>query len=272
MANQNSIRLFTLIIGMIFICPIVSHSSNMLGDGTVCNINDETTEVDLYNIINEPEDSIIQETTVSNLAEEEQQQIDEKQALIDSLMKENAKLKEANSQLSDWKGDENESNDMNDHSGKSALSKLKKTSDEISGIIWYQNPVGFFSSPEFLNIYIVQTDTKLKIRLRARYKDYNWIFFNTVILYYDGNIIEVPFSSSEKDEEVVQDKGVKVVEKIDVEISDDIIDFLRGMVKGKDVKVRFTGKTRVTKKVSKGVREKIEDVLLAYDELMEDFY
>ena len=96
----------------------------------------------------------------------------------------------------------------------------------------------------------------------------DWIFFENAYLSYDGNTKSIPFKKYEdKDSD---NSGGEVWEWIDIEVKDDLLDFLREMVNGKSVKMRLCGKYSKTRDLSASEIKAIKDVLLAYDVLKEE--
>ena len=100
------------------------------------------------------------------------------------------------------------------------------------------------------------------------YKGDNWIFFEKAYLSYDGNTMEIPFDKY--DNKKSDNSGYGVWEWIDVGVDDSTLAFLRKMVKGKEVKMRLSGKYTNTRKLSSNEIKGIEDVLLGYDVLCDE--
>lgn len=151
-----------------------------------------------------------------------------------------------------------------------AVNKLKKSHDDVSGTTWYKNPYfTHYTNSNKTSVYMgIKEGSKPWLRLKMSYEGDNWIFFEKAYLSYDGNTKEIIFDKY-KDKES-DNSGGKVWEWIDVAVDDFLLVFLREMVNGKDVKMRFTGKYSNTRTLSKNEIKGIEDVLLGYDVLRAD--
>lgn len=146
-----------------------------------------------------------------------------------------------------------------------AVNKLKKNHDDVSDITWYQNPYfTHHNNSNLTSIYIGKRETSLWLRLMMSYYGDSWIFFENAFLSYDGNTIEVPFN---KYNDKKTDNNSETWEWIDVQVNSELHDFLKEMVKGKDIKMRLSGKYTKTRKLGSSEVNGIKDVLLAYDVL-----
>lgn len=148
-----------------------------------------------------------------------------------------------------------------------AVNKLKKEYDDVSGNTWYYNPYfTHYNNRNYTSIYIGKRKYgKPWLRLKMSYKGDSWIFFEKAYLSYDGNTMEIPFDRY--DNYKSDNSGYGVWEWIDVGVDDSILAFLRKMVKGKEVKMRLSGKYTNTRKLSSNEIKGIEDVLSGYDVL-----
>ena len=151
-----------------------------------------------------------------------------------------------------------------------AVNKLKKEFDDVSEITWYKNPYfTHYNDRNYTSIYIGKGKYgKPWLRLKMSYKGDDWIFFEKAYLSYDGNTMEIPFNKY--DDKKTDNSGYGVWEWIDVSVDDSILAFLRKMVKGKEVKMRLSGKYTNTRKLSSNEIKGIEDVLLGYDVLCDE--
>lgn len=148
-----------------------------------------------------------------------------------------------------------------------AVNKLKKKFDDVSGITWYYNPYfTHYTNSNHTSIYMGKKDDgRPWLRLKMSYEGDDWIFFEQAYLSYDGNTKEIAFNKY-KDKES-DNSGGSVWEWIDVSVDDSLIMFLKELVKGKEVKMRLSGKYSKTKTLTKNEIKGIEDVLLGYDVL-----
>ncbi len=152
----------------------------------------------------------------------------------------------------------------------SAVKKLRKKYDDVSGITWYYNPYFVhYNSKNLTSIYIGQQDNSVWLRLKMSYSGDNWIFFKNAYLSYDGNTKEIYFDEY-RDKKTEVDYGVE--EWIDVPVNSSILTFLENMVNGKTVKMRLSGKYTHTRNLSNDEIKGIRDVLLAYDVLIKEKY
>lgn len=149
-----------------------------------------------------------------------------------------------------------------------AVSKLKKSFDDVSGVTWYKNQYfTHYTNSNHTSIYMGQREGgKPWIRLFMSYNGDDWIFFEDAYLSYDGNTIKIPFDEY-RDKETDVDGG-EVSEWIDVRADESIITFLKKLVEGKTAKMRLSGKYSKTKTLTTSEVNAIRDVLLAYDVLL----
>lgn len=148
----------------------------------------------------------------------------------------------------------------------SAVNKLKKKFDDVSGITWYKNPYFVhYNDSNHTSLYIgVQEGSSPWLRLKMSYYGEDWIFFEKAYLSYDGKTKEIFFN---KYEDKKTDNYTTCWEWIDVSVDDPTLSFLKEMVNGKTLKMRLSGKYSKTKTLSTAEINGIKDVLLAYDVL-----
>lgn len=151
-----------------------------------------------------------------------------------------------------------------------AVNKLKKKYDDITGRTWYYNPYfTHYNNSNLVSIYIgTEKGTKPWLRLEMSYYGEDWIFFEKAYLSYDGNTKEIYFD--EYRNKKTDNSGGYVWEWIDVGVDDTMLQFLAAMVKGKDVKMRLSGKYTKTRNLTTKEINGIKDVLLAYDVLIHE--
>lgn len=148
-----------------------------------------------------------------------------------------------------------------------AVNKLKKKYDDISGITWYYNPYfTHYSNENLVSLYIGQKGTSVWLRLKMSYEGEDWIFFENAYLSYDENTKTI-FFDEYRDKETDIGYGGRVWEWIDVSVNDDLLTYLKGMVNGKTLKMRLSGKYTHTRILTTNERKALQDVLLAYDVL-----
>ena len=147
-----------------------------------------------------------------------------------------------------------------------AVNKLRKSYDDVSGITWYKNPYfTHYNDENLMSLYIGKKDSNVWLRLRMSYEGDDWIFFEQAYLSYDENTKQILFNRYE-DKESDHDGG-RVWEWIDVSVNDELLSYLKGMAKGKSLKMRLSGKYTRTRNLGSSERKALQDVLLAYDVL-----
>lgn len=147
------------------------------------------------------------------------------------------------------------------------VNKLKKTSDDISGITWYHNPYfTHHANSNHASIYIGKKGAdKPYLRLVMSYYGEGWIFFEKAYLSYDGNAKEITFDNY-RDKKT--ENNTKCWEWIDVNVDEETLTFLKKMVEGKSVKMRLTGKYQKDRTLTATEIKAIKDVILGYDVLV----
>ena len=144
-----------------------------------------------------------------------------------------------------------------------AVNVLNAKYDDVSNTTWYKSKLSK-TSGNFCYMYIGKKTGNVWLRMKMQYHGEDWIFFNKAYLSYDGNTIEIPFDEyREKDTEV----SGGVWEWIDVAVDNNILNFIKKMVTGNDVKWRLQGKYTKTKIFSTKEIEGFKEILLAYEVL-----
>lgn len=117
-----------------------------------------------------------------------------------------------------------------------------------------------------MSVYIGKDSSKTWLRLLMSYKGEDWIFFEKAYLSYEGNTIQIPFDKyKEKDSD---NSGGYVWEWIDVKVDSSLLSFLKDFSNGKSQKMRLSGKYVKTRNLSVKEVKALQDVLLAYDVLV----
>lgn len=165
------------------------------------------------------------------------------------------------------KGDSltNEQKEKLNKEREAALKKLKKKTDDVQGITWYENP--YFKHYDNMNrasLYIGQSKSSVWLRLKLSYEGDSWIFFDRAFISYDGNTREIFFNQYKEKE---SDHDTRVWEWIDVPVTGEMLSFIRSWVEGKSVKMQLMGKYTKTRTLTNSEIRGLKDVLMAYDAL-----
>ena len=148
--------------------------------------------------------------------------------------------------------------------GKEALKKLKRTYDDVSNITWYENKYyTHYTNTNRASLYMGVQNNNVWLRLRMSYEGENWIFFEKAYLSYDGNTHEVRFN--EYRDKKTENEGGRVWEWLDIQVDEELANFLNNMVTGKSVKMRLSGKYTETRNLSRNEIKGFTDVLRAYN-------
>ncbi|MCQ2311694.1 MAG: hypothetical protein MJZ64_08110 [Paludibacteraceae bacterium] len=149
---------------------------------------------------------------------------------------------------------------------RQAVKNLKKKYDDVSNITWYYNRYfTHYNNTNYTSLYMGQRGTNGTpwLRLMMSYTGDDWIFFEHAYLSYEGNTIEIPFNQYQ--EKKSDNSGGAVWEWIDVEVSNNMLSFMREMVNGNNVKMRLSGKYTKTRNLSTNEIKAIQDLILGYD-------
>lgn len=146
-----------------------------------------------------------------------------------------------------------------------AVTRLRKKYDDVSGVTWYYNPYfKHYTNSNLASLYIGKQDSKVWLRLIMSYYGEDWIFFKSAYLSFDGNTREIFFDEySDKKSE----NDSSVWEWIDVSVDSSLLMYLKEFVKSKSPKMRLSGKYTHTRTLSAKEIKAFRDVLLAYDVL-----
>jgi len=151
-----------------------------------------------------------------------------------------------------------------------ALKKLKKESDDISGVTWYYNPYfTHYNNRNNVSVYIGKRESsKPWMRLKMSYNGDDWIFFEKAFLSYNGNTLEIPFDKY--DDKESDNSGGEVWEWIDVSVTPEIETFLRDLANSTNPKMRLSGKYTETRNLTYTEKKAIRDVINGYQSLKDE--
>lgn len=150
-----------------------------------------------------------------------------------------------------------------------ALSELEVQADMPRGIRWYYAACEPYYADErsFVLPYLGIDADNAWIRLKYHYTGTQWVFFEKVILTVDGETYVQEFDYFD----IHRDNDSEVWEWVDVEPSEQEMEMLRRMVQSERTTVRFESNGHSFEfTVTDGDKKGIEQVLVAYDLLMQD--
>lgn len=151
--------------------------------------------------------------------------------------------------------------------GKAALSRLKKSTDEVEGTTWYKPSCypRYSNSRSFVLPYIGEKGGSYWLRCKVDYTANDWVFFDRIIINVDGvkrDTITFEYFDVTRDTVV----GGKLWETADFAPTDSQIKLLSDIADSKKTIIRFQGNDYYyDMTVSKDDKQGIKDVLAAYD-------
>ncbi len=151
--------------------------------------------------------------------------------------------------------------------GKAALSRLKKSTDEVEGTTWYKPSCypRYSNSRSFVLPYIGEKGGSYWLRCKVDYTANDWVFFDRIIINVDGvkrDTITFEYFDVTRDTVV----GGKLWEAADFAPTDSQIKLLGDIADSKKTIIRFQGNDYYyDMTVSKDDKQGIKDVLAAYD-------
>lgn len=193
----------------------------------------------------------------------------------DSLLKkyhpESVEARKADSLVAKYYADKKAKAEAERQAKLAALNSLRKTYDDVADKTWYHN--SYFTHTQISNrasIYIGQEGKKGDpwIILMMSYTGSDWIFFDSAYLSYDGKTLEIPFDKY-REYESESGYGGRVWEWIQVRVDSSMLQFLRKMVEGKEVKMRLSGKYTETRALTNEEINAFKQVLAGYDLLLD---
>lgn len=150
---------------------------------------------------------------------------------------------------------------------KLALTKLKKTHDDVSGITWYhQRYFTHYVNSNHISLSLGNSEgTQPWLRLTMSYNGEDWIFFENVYLSHDGQTKQIFFDDYKEKKTDNGDGGVW--EWVEVGVEDNMISFLKSFATSTNAKIRFSGKYSETRLLTKNERQGILDIINGYEYL-----
>ena len=185
------------------------------------------------------------------IAEERKKKAEGKRKEAERIAKEKRKKEEENRRLA-------------------AVRRLRKEHDDVSNVTWYYNPYFTHYNNRFMtSLYIGHSENYAWLRLRMSWCGETYLSIDKAYLSYEGNTTLVHF---DKYKEHKSDCNLlnnnPWWEWIDISVSEELLEFLKGLTKAKTAKMRFVGTTYTqTRTLSNDEMKAIRDVLLAYDAL-----
>ena len=147
---------------------------------------------------------------------------------------------------------------------KAALGNLRKTTDKVEGITWYEPTVmpKYTDTRCFVLPYIGQNSYGTWLRMKYNYTGDDWIFFKKVIFLVDG---KKTTRTLHYFNDIVRDNQYGVVWEVgDLDASDEL-DLIENIINSKETIVRFQGdEYRYDHTVSASDKKAMKQVLDAY--------
>ena len=148
-----------------------------------------------------------------------------------------------------------------------AVDVLRKEYDDVNGITWYYSKTTTHRVwSNMSSLYIGKNSSKVWLRLKMSYYGDDWIFFDSAYLSYEGNTHTITFD--EYREKETENSGGMVWEWLDVSVDANLLSYLRDFVNGKNPKMRLSGKYSETRNLSAKEIKSMQEILLAYDVLI----
>lgn len=147
-----------------------------------------------------------------------------------------------------------------------AVDILSKKYDDVNGITWYTSKVTNHKVwSNMASLYIGKENNHIWLRLKMSYYGDDWIFFDNAYLSYEGHTQSISFDRYR--DKKTENSGGMVWEWLDVNVDSGLLYYLRKFVKGKNPKMRLSGKYTETRNLSAKEIKSMEEILLAYDVL-----
>lgn len=159
--------------------------------------------------------------------------------------------------------------DAADAAGKAAISKLKKSTDEVEGITWYEPSCmpTYTNSRCYVLPYIGERGGTYWLRCKVDYAANDWVFFDHIIINIDGekrDTISFGYSDVTRSTYV----GAKLCEVADFAPTTNQVNLLRDISTSKKTIIRFEGSDyHYDMTVSDKDKQGIKEVLDAYEYL-----
>jgi hypothetical protein len=168
------------------------------------------------------------------------------------------------------KSEENHDINTDLKEGSRCLNSLKKSLDEEDNVIWYKQPsITYSNNSNLASIYIGDNGKNRWLRLVISNTENTEILFNKVLLKYDEIVVEVIFDS--KEDYTIKKNKAQVSEWIDVTVNDNLQRFLREFSESENAEVQLSGTSTKTRKLSAEEKTGINEVLIAYDFLQDEY-
>lgn len=151
--------------------------------------------------------------------------------------------------------------------GKAALAKLKKSTDEVEGVSWYEPSCypKYSNTRCFVLPYIGERDGHYWLRCKVDYAANDWVFFTEIVVNVDGekrDTISFDYGEVSRDTYI----GAKLCEVADFAPDSSRIKLLEDIANSKKTIIRFQGSDHYYDfTVPDKDKQGIKDVLAAYD-------
>lgn len=146
-----------------------------------------------------------------------------------------------------------------------ALSKMRKSVDEVKSITWYYDKTSpYYANENNFFLYIGKEANSSWLRLRIQYEAENWLFIEKYTLKVDDKTYTIYPNS----DEIIRDNNTRIWEWADVSPSESDISMIRAIIKSKKTIIRHEGNTYYDDRtITKKEKAALQNVLDAYDAL-----
>jgi hypothetical protein len=150
---------------------------------------------------------------------------------------------------------------------QSVLKKFKTTTDEFSGVTWYQHKKRprYMDTRPMVGLYIGKKGNQPPfLRFMLSYTADSWLFVENAQFNIDGDFVDVP------PDEWMRDNDSEIWEWIDVVATSSHTELARRIANSKKTIIRFNGRQYFDNYIVKeDDKEVLRDALLAYEVMLE---
>lgn len=188
-----------------------------------------------------------------------------KKFVADSLMAIDARVRKRKDSIREINRREEAAKRKAAYEATPVLERVVVEIDDVSGITWYKPKKVHYLDSRRVSVYSGKKDGRTWLRLKVTYHSSDWIFYERILLSYEGNTREVQFNRYEHKETDNDTNGV--YEWVDISADAGLIAYLKKFCQSTKAKFRLIGKYTKDYDLSFSDRRSIKEVLDAYDEI-----